>query len=73
LLFVLFPQVIPETLAQSRQPSVCVRDVCVGAATGSGKTLVFVLTVLQALRSRGVARLRALVVLPSRHLAMQVQ
>jgi len=65
-------QVVPEALAQSRRPAVLSRDVCVGAATGSGKTLVFVLAVLQALAGRGVARLRALVVLPSRHLALQV-
>ncbi|CAN0105308.1 unnamed protein product, partial [Laminaria digitata] len=48
------------------------RDICVSAPTGSGKTLVFVLGVLQALIRRRVARLRALVLLPSRDLAMQV-
>jgi hypothetical protein len=66
-------QVIPETLAASRRPALCARDVCVGAATGSGKTLVFVVTVLQALLGRRVPRIRALVVLPSRSLALQVR
>jgi len=65
-------QVIPETLAASRRHVLCARDVCVGAATGSGKTLVFVVTVLQALLGRKVPRIRALVVLPSRSLALQV-
>jgi ATP-dependent helicase YprA (DUF1998 family) len=65
-------QVIPETLAQSRKPSVMCRDVCVGAATGSGKTLVFVVTVVQALLTRKIPRLRAVVLLPSRALATQV-
>jgi len=65
-------QVIPETLAASRRHVLCARDVCVGAATGSGKTLVFVVTVLQALLGRKVPHIRALVVLPSRSLALQV-
>ena len=47
-------------------------DVCVSAPTGSGKTLVFAIAVLQTLKDRVVRRLRALVVLPSRELAVQV-
>tara|TARA_B100000795_G_C22804103_1_gene443761 strand:+ start:360 stop:2618 length:2259 start_codon:yes stop_codon:yes gene_type:complete len=47
-------------------------DVCVSAPTGSGKTLVFAVAVLQTLKNRVVQRLRALVVLPSRELAVQV-
>lgn len=72
------------------------RDICVSAPTGSGKTLSYVIPVvevcdsdgrrharrcltsgnasfLQALRTRVVTRLRALVVLPTRELVMQVR
>ena len=48
-------------------------DVCVSAPTGSGKTLVFVIATLQMLLDRVITRLRALVVLPSRDLAIQVK
>jgi ATP-dependent RNA helicase DDX51/DBP6 len=48
------------------------RDICVNAPTGSGKTLAYVLPVVSALRNRVVCRLRALVVLPTHDLAMQV-
>ena len=66
-------RVIPEVLAldEFSRPAE-VRDVYVGSSTGSGKTLVYVLTILQSLLPRRVRRLRALVVLPSRGLAMQV-
>lgn len=47
-------------------------DICVSAATGSGKTLTYVLPVVHCLRSRRVRRLRALVVLPTRELVTQV-
>ena len=52
--------------------SVPCRDICVSAPTGSGKTLIFVLGVLHGLAARRVPRLRALVVLPTRDLAIQV-
>lgn len=48
------------------------RDICVNAPTGSGKTLAYVLPVVSALRNRVVCRLRALVVLPTHDLALQV-
>ncbi|EFN52499.1 hypothetical protein CHLNCDRAFT_138879 [Chlorella variabilis] len=47
-------------------------DICICAPTGSGKTLSYALPVLQALSGRAVPRLRALVVLPTRDLAVQV-
>ncbi|KAJ1936155.1 ATP-dependent RNA helicase dbp6, partial [Linderina pennispora] len=50
-----------------------VRDLCVSAPTGSGKTLAYVLPIVEKLRQRLVVRLRALVVLPTRDLAMQVK
>lgn len=49
------------------------RDVCVNSPTGSGKTLSYALPVVQTLSSRAVRCLRALVVLPTRDLALQVK
>ena len=64
--------VIPDVITSERHAHIRARDVCVAAPTGSGKTLSFVLPVLNALSKRMVCRLRALVVLPSRDLASQV-
>jgi ATP-dependent RNA helicase RhlE len=52
------------------------RDVLAGAQTGTGKTAAFVLPMLQNLHARpapGPRRVRALVVVPTRELAMQVE
>ncbi|CAM8964656.1 unnamed protein product [Rhodiola kirilowii] len=49
------------------------RDVCVSSPTGSGKTLAYALPIVQALSNRAVKCLRALVVLPTRDLAVQVK
>lgn len=48
------------------------RDICVNSPTGSGKTLSYALPIVQILASRPVRCLRALVVLPTRDLALQV-
>ncbi|XP_025893234.1 ATP-dependent RNA helicase DDX51 [Nothoprocta perdicaria] len=48
------------------------KDICVSAPTGSGKTLSFVIPVVQALLDRVVCQVRALVVLPTKELAQQV-
>ncbi|XP_015246102.1 PREDICTED: ATP-dependent RNA helicase DDX51-like [Cyprinodon variegatus] len=48
------------------------RDICVSAPTGSGKTLSFVIPVIQALMERVVCEIRALAVLPTKELAQQV-
>ncbi|XP_019362440.1 PREDICTED: ATP-dependent RNA helicase DDX51 [Gavialis gangeticus] len=50
------------------QPS----DICVSAPTGSGKTLSFVIPVVQTLLERAVCQVRALAVLPTKELAQQV-
>jgi DEAD/DEAH box helicase len=63
---------IPDVIASERHYHVQAQDVCITAPTGSGKTLAFVLPVLNALADRQVCRLRALIVLPSRDLAIQV-
>lgn len=47
-------------------------DLCVCAPTGSGKTLAYALPIVHALLPRVVCRLRAVVVLPTRSLALQV-
>ena len=49
-----------------------VSDVAVSSPTGSGKTLVYLLPILHRLTEYRVRRLRALVLVPSRDLAMQV-
>ncbi|OXB64686.1 hypothetical protein ASZ78_008762 [Callipepla squamata] len=57
------------------------KDICVSAPTGSGKTLSFVIPIvqgiicplfLQVLLDRVVCQVRALVVLPTKELAQQV-
>ncbi|XP_069017790.1 ATP-dependent RNA helicase DDX51 isoform X1 [Embiotoca jacksoni] len=48
------------------------RDICVSAPTGSGKTLSFVIPVVQVLMERVVCEVRALAVLPTKELAQQV-
>uniref|UniRef100_A0AAQ6ALD4 ATP-dependent RNA helicase n=1 Tax=Amphiprion ocellaris TaxID=80972 RepID=A0AAQ6ALD4_AMPOC len=48
------------------------RDICVSAPTGSGKTLSFVIPVIQVLMERVVCEVRALAVLPTKELAQQV-
>jgi ATP-dependent RNA helicase DDX51/DBP6 len=47
-------------------------DICCCAPTGSGKTLTYLLPILHSLSSRIVLRLRALILVPSRDLALQV-
>ncbi|RHY33411.1 hypothetical protein DYB32_001661 [Aphanomyces invadans] len=49
------------------------KDLCINAPTGSGKTMVYVLPIVQRLVSRVVRRLRAVVVVPSRDLVVQVK
>ncbi|XP_032445644.1 ATP-dependent RNA helicase DDX51 [Xiphophorus hellerii] len=48
------------------------RDLCVSAPTGSGKTLSFVIPVIQVLMERTVCEIRALAVLPTKELTQQV-
>lgn len=49
-----------------------VGDVCISAATGSGKTLSYILPIVQSLSVRVITRLRAVVVVPTRELVSQV-
>ncbi|XP_050230748.1 DEAD-box ATP-dependent RNA helicase 1 [Mercurialis annua] len=49
------------------------RDLCINSPTGSGKTLAYALPILQLLSTRSIQCLRALIVLPTRDLALQVK
>jgi ATP-dependent RNA helicase DDX51/DBP6 len=71
--------VIPKLLYQHRVNhtlSQRCRDVCLQASTGAGKTVAYLIPILQALHESTPATsphlLRALIVLPSRDLAIQV-
>ena len=48
-------------------------DICVSASTGSGKTLAYCVPIIEALLHRVIPRLRAIVILPTRDLAIQVK
>ncbi|GAA5920077.1 hypothetical protein JCM1841_004080 [Sporobolomyces salmonicolor] len=71
--------VVPLLLPPSSQPPALYapfdppRDICVSAPTGSGKTLSYVVPIVEALQHRLVTRLRALVLLPTRDLVGQVR
>lgn len=48
-------------------------DVCISAPTGSGKTLSYVLPIVQSIKNRACTRLRAVIVVPTRELVGQVE
>ncbi|KAK7454442.1 ATP-dependent RNA helicase dbp6 [Stygiomarasmius scandens] len=68
--FLLPQKPIHRALYQPYHPP---RDVCVSAPTGSGKTLAYAIPIVEILSSRIVTRLRALIVLPTRDLVVQVR
>lgn len=53
-------------------PGLAGRDLLACAATGSGKTAAFVLPILQRLRTKSRGTTRALIVTPTRELALQI-
>ena len=61
--------VLPLLLPTAKQHRA---DLCVSAATGSGKTLGYVLPIIQSLTPLKLTKLRALVILPTRELVNQV-
>ncbi|PLW06757.1 hypothetical protein PCASD_25246 [Puccinia coronata f. sp. avenae] len=65
-----YPTTPASSLYPSRRPP---RDLCVSAPTGSGKTLSYIVPIVEALSSRVVCHLRALIVLPTRDLVLQVK
>ncbi|KAI0822452.1 DEAD-domain-containing protein [Trametes gibbosa] len=77
-LFAVQTAVVPLLLSSPRSRSLYrpydpPEDLCVSAPTGSGKTLAYVLPIVEVLSSRLITRLRALVVLPTRDLVVQVR
>ncbi|MCJ1484279.1 ATP-dependent RNA helicase dbp6, partial [Schaereria dolodes] len=48
-------------------------DICISAPTGSGKTLTYVLPMVEALRDKPIIRLRGLIVVPTRELVAQAR
>ena len=48
-------------------------DVCVSAATGSGKTLSYVVPIVEDLKDYATTKLRAVIVVPTRELVQQVR
>ncbi|SGY12726.1 BQ5605_C011g06587 [Microbotryum silenes-dioicae] len=66
----LLPPGEPNSLYSPFRPP---RDVCVSAPTGSGKTLSYVIPIVETLAPRIVTCLRALIVLPTRDLVGQVR
>ncbi|WFD43556.1 RNA helicase [Malassezia psittaci] len=75
--FAVQASVIPLLLDPSRynhlsMPYQPPRDLCVSAPTGSGKTLAYIVPIVEVLRSRIIMQLRALILVPTRDLAIQV-
>lgn len=48
-------------------------DICISAATGTGKTLAYALPLIENLRDRPVTKLRGLIVVPTRELVAQAR
>ena len=71
----LFPvqeQIIPIILNKDNSQSIYPNDICVTAPTGSGKTLTFVLPIIESLKYRLKPCLSALIIVPVSDLAEQV-
>lgn len=66
--------VIPKLMQNNSRRCIQPRHICASAPTGSGKTLAYVVPLLQALQRNHFAeiRLKAIVILPTRELAIQV-
>ena len=58
--------------AQGIPPALLGRDVVATAQTGTGKTLAFVIPILHALETKPAAGIRAVVMCPTRELAIQI-
>lgn len=63
----LLPRLLPLPFITRLPPN----DLCVSAATGSGKTLGYMLPIIEGLRNRVETKLRAVIVVPTRELVKQ--
>ncbi|WFD33136.1 RNA helicase [Malassezia sp. CBS 17886] len=75
--FAVQASVVPLLLDPSAQshiymPHAPPRDLCVSAPTGSGKTLAYAVPIVELLHTRILVQTRALILVPTRDLAMQV-
>ena len=76
--FAVQASVVPWLLSDRKQSSLYLpytppRDLCVSAPTGSGKTLAYTVPIVELLQTRRVTQLRALILVPTRDLAVQVR
>lgn len=76
--FAVQASVVPWLLSDHKQsrlylPYTPPRDLCVSAPTGSGKTLAYTVPIVELLQTRKVPQLRALILVPTRDLAVQVR
>ncbi|PWN36030.1 DEAD-domain-containing protein [Meira miltonrushii] len=69
----IIPKLLEHPSAYDLYPTPPPADVCVSAPTGSGKTLSYVVPIVEVLQRRITRRLRALIILPTRDLVMQVR
>lgn len=74
----LFPvqaKIVPEVMRMHKMCNPCFpkRSVCVQSPTGSGKTLSYVLPIVEILSRNIIRELYCLVIVPSKELAMQVK
>ena len=67
----LLPRLMPLPLVPP--PYSTMDDYLISAPTGSGKTLAYALPIVHILSTRVVTRLRALIVLPTKDLVVQVR
>jgi ATP-dependent RNA helicase DDX51/DBP6 len=67
----MLPRLLSEQLVPP--PYVPLNDYLVSAPTGSGKTLAYAIPLIEVIAQRIVPRLRALIVLPTRDLVVQVR
>nr|ODN95988.1 ATP-dependent RNA helicase DDX51/DBP6 [Cryptococcus depauperatus CBS 7855] len=67
----ILPYLLPLRLVPL--PYSTLHDYLISAPTGSGKTLTYAIPIIEILSQRTVTRLRALIVLPTRDLVMQVR
>ena len=67
----ILPRLLPLSLIPL--PYTQLNDYLISAPTGSGKTLAYAIPIIEILSHRIVTRLRALIVLPTRDLVVQVR